>query len=86
MWELAAVLNFLHLPGFGNDLSSGSIIRVYLLGIQPGLQYSAASEDWSLMGTYQLLHPMERISRHVTLGPSPHMLIFKALCSIRVEV
>ncbi|CAL9093286.1 unnamed protein product, partial [Musa textilis] len=25
MWELAAVLNFHHVPGFGNDLSSGSI-------------------------------------------------------------
>ncbi|URE08087.1 atp-dependent rna helicase [Musa troglodytarum] len=23
MWELAAVLNFHHVPGFGNDLSSG---------------------------------------------------------------
>nr|XP_018682200.1 PREDICTED: uncharacterized protein LOC103984983 isoform X2 [Musa acuminata subsp. malaccensis] len=90
MWERAAVLNCLYVPGFGNDLSSGNpssfshCDRAFNLGYST-LQQLKIGGTVSLMGTYQLLHPMERRSRHMTLGPNPHMLISKALCSIRVE-
>ncbi|URE08086.1 atp-dependent rna helicase [Musa troglodytarum] len=112
MWELAAVLNFHHVPGFGNDLSSGNpssyshCARAFKLGystlqqvkIGGTVYYSKEMISWNGYSNGHLPQvtdgeiPIiashgfaEWRSRHMTFGHSPHMLIFKTLCSNRVE-